>query len=59
MNVDDKFIGIMNSCFLFAYSFSNATIGHLGDKMNITVFITIGMITALISFGFIGICAHL
>lgn len=49
----------MNSCFLFAYAFSNATIGHLGDKVNLIYFIAIGMLTALSSFGLIGILASL
>ena len=49
---------MMNSIFLFFYSFGNAVLGQFGDRMNLKYFVTLGMLIACISYGSIGILSY-
>jgi OPA family glycerol-3-phosphate transporter-like MFS transporter 1/2 len=49
------YLGVVDSVFLFAYAFAMFGSGHLGDRMNLTHLLTIGMLgtgifTALLGF---------
>jgi len=49
-----KFLGYMDFAFLMSYATGLATIGHLGDKVDLRIFTTCGMFTtasALITIG--------
>jgi OPA family glycerol-3-phosphate transporter-like MFS transporter len=50
-----EYVGMMNSIFLFFYSFSNIILGQFGDRMNLTLFVSLGMFVSCISFGSIGL----
>ncbi len=52
---NNKFLGWINSIFLLCYACSLAIFGKFGDKINLKYFVGIGMVSASIFFGLVGI----
>lgn len=53
--LDTTFLGYMDFTFLLSYAVGLATLGHLGDKMNLKYFTFCGMCVAALMLATIGI----
>lgn len=52
---DNIYLGIIDSTFLFSYSLALILVGPYGDKMDLKVFVLIGMVGAGICFTTVGL----